>query len=413
MSESAPGNMYNLPLKTMYIDLNSCFATIEQQARPMLRGRPVAVTNRLTPNACIVAASYEAKALGIKVGMRRMEAERISKDVVFVETEPDKYIFVHKKLRKIMEDYAPDVVMKSIDEGVLNLALSPEKIQNTPNPELVVEIKSRLRNEVGSYMRCNIGISSNRFLAKLAAELHKPDGYDEITPKNQREVFSKLKLQDLPGINVRMEARLNAVGIYTPLQFLDADEETLVKMVCKSIDGHKWYQRLRGLEVDDWISDIKSIGRQYVLESCRLTHEQTEARIIHLAEHAGIRLRRKELYARGVYVWAVTYDDVPIHKNILLRDPIHTDADIIRVARQLFEDFPAPLRIVGVTLYKIQDKPQAQLSLEQDKIEHNNRLCLATDAINHRFGDRTIFCADSFGTNQVKVKIPFGSTRFL
>ena len=405
--------MYNLPLKTMYIDLNSCFATIEQQARPMLRGRPVAVTNRLTPNACIVAASYEAKALGIKVGMRRMEAERISKDVVFVETEPDKYIFVHKKLRKIMEDYAPDVVMKSIDEGVLNLALSPEHIQNTPNPELVAEIKSRLRNEVGNYMRCNIGISSNRFLAKLAAELHKPDGYDEITPHNQREVFSKLKLQDLPGINVRMEARLNAVGIYTPLQFLDADEETLVKMVCKSIDGHKWYQRLRGLEVDDWVSDIKSIGRQYVLESRRLTREQIEARIIHLAEDAGMRLRSRELYARGVYIWAVDYNDIPIHKNILLHEPIHTDADIIRVARELFKDFPAPLRIVGVTLYKIQDKPQAQLSLEQDKIEHNNRLCLATDAINRRFGDRTIFCADSFGTELVKVKIPFGSTRFL
>ena len=405
--------MYNLPLKTMYIDLNSCFATIEQQARPMLRGRPVAITNRLTPNACIVAASYEAKALGVKVGMRRMEAESIAKDIIFAETEPDKYIFVHKKLRKIMEDYSPDVTMKSIDEGVLNLALSPESIQNKPNPELVTEIKNRLKNEVGNYMRCNIGISSNRFLAKLAAELHKPDGYDEITPENQREVFSKLKLQDLPGINVRMEARLNAVGIYTPLQFLDADEETLVKMVCKSIDGHKWYQRLRGLEVDDWVSDIKSIGRQYVLESCRLSHQEIEARVIHLAEDAGMRLRSRELYARGVYVWAVTYDDIPLHKNILLRDSIHTDADIIRVTRKLFEDFPAPLRIVGVTLYKIQDKPQPQLSLEQDKIEHNNRLCQATDAINRRFGDRTIFCADSFGTELVKVKIPFGSTRFL
>jgi len=397
----------------MYVDLNSCFATIEQQARPMLRGRPVGITNRLTPNACIVAASYEAKALGIKVGMRRMEAERISKNIVFVETEPDKYIFVHKKLRKIMEDYSPDITMKSIDEGVLNLALSPEKIQNTPNPELVAEIKARLRNEVGSYMRCNIGISSNRFLAKLAAELHKPDGYDEITPKNQREIFSKLKLQDLPGINVRMEARLNAVGIFTPLQFLDADEETLVKMVCKSIDGHKWFQRLRGLEVDDQISDIKSIGRQYVLESCRLTHEQIEARIIHLAEDAGMRLRSRNLHARGVYVWAVDYNDVPLHKNILLKDPIHTDTDIIRVARNLFKSFSAPLRIVGVTLYKIQDSPNAQLRLDQSTIEQSSKLCKATDAINKRFGDRTIYCADSFGTELVKVKIPFGSTRFL
>lgn len=405
--------MYKLPLETMYVDLNSCFATIEQQARPMLRGRPVAITNRLTPNACIVAASYEAKRLGIKVGMRRMEAEAISKDLIFVETEPDKYTFVHKKLRKILESYSPDVAMKSIDEGVVNLALSPEKIRNKSHGELAAELKARLRQEVGCYMSCNIGISSNRFLAKLAAELHKPDGYDEITPENQREVFAQLKLQDLPGINVRMEARLNAVGIFEPLQFLDADEETLVKMVCKSIDGHKWHQRLRGLEVDDWVSEIKSIGRQYVLESCRLTHEQIEARIVHLAEDAGLRLRSKELFARGVYVWAVDYNDIPIHKSIILKEPICTNADIIRISRRLFADFPAPLRIIGVTLYKITDSPQAQLCLERDKIEQNNKLCQATDAINQRFGDRTIFCADSFGTDLVKVKIPFGSTRFL
>ena len=80
----------------MHIDLNSCFATIEQQSRPMLRGRPVAITNRITPNACIIAASYEAKAAGIKVGMRRKEAETICKNIIFAETEPSKYIFVHE-----------------------------------------------------------------------------------------------------------------------------------------------------------------------------------------------------------------------------------------------------------------------------------------------------------------------------
>ena len=405
--------MYNLPLNTMYIDLNSCFATIEQQARPMLRGKPVAITNRLTPNACIVAASYEAKALGIKVGMRRMEAETISKDIIFAETEPDKYIFVHSKLRKIMESYSPNITMKSIDEGVINLTDTPEHIRNMPHAELVAEIKHRLKTEVGNYMRCNIGISSNRFLAKLAAELHKPDGYDEIAPENQRQIFSTLKLQDLPGINVRMEARLNAVGIMTPLDLLDAEESTLVKLVCKSIDGSKWHKRLRGIEVDDYISDIKSIGRQYVMESSRLNHDEVEARIIHLAEDAGMRLRSKNLYARGVYVWIVGYDDIPRHKSILLKDPIHTDADIIRVARKLYEDLPAPVRIAGVTLYKIESTPNNQLCFEQDKIEHLNHLCATTDTINRRFGDRTIFCADSFGTDQVKVKIPFGSTRFL
>ena len=105
-----------------------------------------------------------------------------------------------------------------------------------------------------------------------------------------------------------MERRLNAVGIFTPLQMLDTDEATLVKLVCKSIDGTKWYKRLRGIEVDDWQSDIKTVGRQYVMESRNLTRRETEARILHLAEDVGYRLRSKHLYARGVYVWVYGYE---------------------------------------------------------------------------------------------------------
>ena len=175
---------------TMYIDLNSCFATIEQQARPMLRGRPVAVTNRITPNATIIAASYEAKTAGVKVGMQRFAAEELCPQLVFVETEPSKYIFVHHKLHRIMQDYSPSVTMKSIDEGVLDLRQAPARIRQMPHAQLATEIKTRLRKEIGCWMRCNIGIASNRFLAKTAAEPHKPDGFDEITATNQRAIFA-------------------------------------------------------------------------------------------------------------------------------------------------------------------------------------------------------------------------------
>ncbi|MBR5435803.1 MAG: hypothetical protein IK120_02960 [Muribaculaceae bacterium] len=397
----------------MYIDLNSCFATIEQQSRPMLRGRPVAISNRITPNSCIIAASYEAKARGVKVGMRRGEAQLLCPDLIFVETEPDKYIFVHQKLRNIMESYSPIVVMKSIDEGLLDLAESPKHIRRMPHAELAKEIKTRLHTEIGCWMRCNIGISSNRFLAKTAAELHKPDGFDEITAQNQRQIFNALKLTDLPGINIRMQARLNAVGIFTPLQLLDADERTLVKMVCRSIDGTKWYKRLRGIEVDDWISGIKSIGRKYVLEGKHLTRGEIYARIMHLSEDVGYRLRSKRLYARGVYVWAFTYAGQYLHHAHIYKTAFNTDQDILAAARELFADFPAPLRIIGITLYKIQTQPEQQLCFDQATIDSREQLCLAADNINLRFGSRTIHYADSCGTDHVKTKIPFGSTRYL
>lgn len=397
----------------MHIDLNSCFATIEQQSRPMLRGRPVAITNRITPNACIIAASYEAKAKGIKVGMRRREAEAICKEIIFAETEPSKYIYVHEKLKRIMQDYSADVVMKSIDEGVIDFTAAPPHIKTRDRAAIGHEIKHRLLTEVGDYMRCNVGIASNRFLAKLAAELHKPDGLDEITPENQRAIFATLKLTDLPGINTRMGRRLNAVNIYTPLQLLDADEQTLVKLVCKSIDGTKWYHRLRGIEVDDYLSDIKSVGRQYVMESGKLSREETRARILHLSEDVGYRLRSKNLYARGVYVWLYGYDDIYYHKSTILKTAINTDQDICRAASQLFEQLPSPARAIGVTLYKLQKQADAQLTFYQNQIDRAEHVCAAIDKINYRFGARKIHSAASHGTEQVKTKIPFGSTRYL
>ena len=404
--------MSELKNDTLYIDLNSCFATIEQQSRPMLRGRPIAITNRLVPNSCIIAASYEAKACGVKVGMRTREASALCPELIYAETEPDKYIFVHQKLRRIMSDYSPAVTMKSIDEGVIDLTQAPAHIYARDRRELGLEIKQRLKSEIGCHMRCNVGIASNRFLAKLAGELHKPDGLDEITPENQREIFARLKLTDLPGINVRMEARLNAVGIFTPLQFFDADEMTLVKLVCKSIDGHKWFLRLRGIEVDDNVSDIKTVGRQYVMDSKTLTREETEARIIHLAEDVGYRLRSKELYARGVYLWVFGLDNIYYHQQVILREAISTDHAIAGVARQLFRKLPNPVRIAGITLYKLQATPDLQLSFDQSTKDSAAAICNATDAINHRFGARKIHCADTLGTEQVKCKIPFGSTRY-
>ena len=399
---------------TMYVDLNSCFATIEQQARPMLRNRPVAITNRITKNACIVAASYEAKALGIKVGMRRMEAEAICPQLIFAETEPAKFIFVHQKLRNIMNDYSSHITMKSIDEGVIDLTQSPVGASGRPASELGYEIKSRLKNEIGCHMRCNIGIASNRFLAKLAAELHKPDGLDEITSANQRQIFAGLKLTDLPGINTRLEARLNAVGIFTPLEFLDAREDVLVKMVFKSVDGSKWYRRLRGIEVDDVDSETKSIGRQYVLESNRLTRTELEARLLHLAEDAAWRLRKQELYARGIYVWICDHNDFFFHSNCLKPEAMHTTQDISECALCLFRKLPYErARAIGITLYKFQDQPELQLLLDHAKSEQQDKLCCAADAINNRFGARTIYSANTFGTDQIKTKVPFGSTRFL
>lgn len=409
-------NQYNdaRPL-VMHIDLNSCFATIEQQSRPLLRGRPVAIVNRRTENTAIVTASYEAKAYGVKVGMHLKEAKLLVPDIIALETDPAKYRFVYHRFMDLMKAYSPYVVMKSIDEGVIDFQHATDQMRARDLTEIGHEIKQRMKSEIGNVMRCNVGIGPNRFLAKTAAGLHKPDGLDVITHHNLRAVYAGLELTDLTGIATRNQQRLNAVGIYTPLEFLDASAETLHKMVFKSICGDEWHQRLRGYEVDDRVSQLGTVGRQYVLESPHLSRDKIVQRLHHLCESVGAKLRGQHMRARGVFVYAKTYDRKYWHARRMCELPFDSNRAIYALASQLFTGAPArDIREIGVSCYELGDDVDAQLNLFGNQIASEKRLVGAIDELNGRYGDRTIHAADTLGTGMyVKQKIPFGSTRYL
>src|SRR3989344_6365999 len=214
------------PSTILHIDLNSCFATIEQQANPHLRGKPVAVAAYTTPSGCIVAPSIEAKSLGIKVGMRVKDGRAIYPNLIVLPPDPWKYRNVHLALRELLSGYTPDITPKSIDEFVLDFG----KISNFQFPisnqftnyqidklktnwkletgnlrlrEVALEIKQRIKAEIGDWLTVSVGIAPKRYLAKLASSLHKPDGLDEINRDNFLDCYLKLKLTDLPYIKIR------------------------------------------------------------------------------------------------------------------------------------------------------------------------------------------------------------------
>lgn len=408
-------NEYNpeLPL-IMHIDLNSCFATVEQQSRPMLRHRPVVIANRRTEHTMIVTASYEAKALGVTMGMKIKDAKKLAPGLVALESDPPKYRYVYHKLMDIMKRYSAHITMKSIDEGVIDFHQTTEAVQSRDLKDIGIEIKQALLNEVGNYMRCNIGIAPNRFLAKTAAGLNKPDGLDVIDSTSLRPTLARLKLRDLTGIAGKNEARLNAVGIYTPLEFLDASPETLHRIVFKSIIGQQWHQRLRGWEVDDVEHDMKTVGRQYVLESQNLSKGEILRRLHHLSESVGHRLRLKGRSARGVFVYARTRDRQYWHRRRMCPLPFFSNQAIYAQAAMLFSEAPGDIREIGVTCYQLETNMGDQLSLFGDQLAREQQVTDAIDAINRRFGDRTIHSADTLGTGfYVKQKVPFGSTRYL
>lgn len=398
----------------MHIDLNSCFATVEQQARPMLRGKPVAIVNRRTEHTAIVTASYEAKEKGVKVGMKLKEARILCPDIIALESDPSKYRYVYHRLLDIMRDYSAHVTMKSIDEGVIDFHDASPDILERDLVEVGYEIKRRLKEEIGVWMRCNIGIATNRFLAKTAAGLHKPDGLDVITSQNIEDVLKGMKLTDLTGIAHRNEHRLNSVGIYTPLQFLEASTVTLHRIVFKSVVGEWWYKRLRGFEVDDGETQMGRVGRQYVLERFDLTYDEVVQRLHHLCESVGGRMRTQQKSARGVYVYAKTLDRHYWHSSTLSPLPFFSDRAIYAQALQLFSKAPDNLREIGIHCYDLSDFEDSQLSFFADDITRERQVVNAIDTLNQRFGERTVHSADTLKTGiYVNTKIPFGSTRYL
>ncbi|HEX8227537.1 MAG TPA: hypothetical protein VF572_06745 [Candidatus Saccharimonadales bacterium] len=397
----------------MHIDLNSAFASAEQQAWPSLRGRPMGVTNRLSKECCVIAASYEAKALGIKVGCRRSEAMALCPDFVMLETDPSKYTHMYANLMRIMKTYSPNIKMKSIDEGIIDFH-GTRLVNKRPLRDIGMEIKQRMKDEVGKFMRTNVGIGPNRFLAKTAAGLHKPDGLDVIDHTNLIDTYKKLELTDLTGIAEAYGARLKAHGIHTPLQFLEASDDLLRRQVFKSINGLHWHERLRGYEVDDFQTKLSMVGRQWVVKVPSNDDEALRSCLHYLAETTAMKLRFRGVEARGVCVWLGFAAGGGWKDKQMLHATIYTNQDIWLQVSRLFDRRPKHMvvRIMGLYLYELTPSTRSQMSMFDD-VEKADYLTKAMDEINDFYGQFTVYAADTLtGTQTVKQKIPFGGTEY-
>jgi DNA polymerase-4 len=330
-----------------------------------------------------------------------------------VETDPPKYHYVYQKLVNIMKSYSPDVTMKSIDEGIINFT-GTEDINKKSLDGIGREIKDRLRDEVGTWMKCNVGIAPNRFLAKTAASLHKPDGLDIIDHNNLRQTLAGLKLTDLTGIASRNEARLNAAGIFTPLQFLDAPSDMLRARVFRSVCGEDWYHRLRGWEVDDYESSVRTVGRQFVLDVWRPDEQVLRSRLSYLCETTAMKLRYRGLAARGVTVYVRYASGDYWYDKKIFKQPFFSNMDVMRRATLLFNRRPLEdyVREIGVSCYKLEPSNMDQVSLLEE-INREVWLTEAIDRVNEQLGEFTITYASSVDSKKtVKQKIPCGSTRY-
>ncbi len=282
----------------LFLDLNSYFASIEQQLRPELRNRPVAVVPVMADTTCAIAASYEAKAFGVKTGTIVSEAKRLCPGIVLIEARHELYVEYHHKIIRAVERCAPVSSVMSIDEMAITLMGREQSLLNALN--LARSIKQSIRDHAGNTLRCSIGLAPNRYLAKIASDMDKPDGLVALTPDILASALSQLQLRDLPGVGARMERRLHQHHIRTMPQLLALDREQMNR-AWGSVNGERLWHWLRGEDFNNAVLEHpKSVSHSHVLPPGLRTVEGARAVAHKLLHKAALRLRTAGLWTTNV-----------------------------------------------------------------------------------------------------------------
>jgi DNA polymerase-4 len=288
----------------LHIDLNSFFASVEQQLHPEYRGRPLAVVPTMADTTCCIAASYEAKALGIKTGTQVGEAKRICPEIVLIEGNHGEYAEYSRRIAEAVDLCCPVSHTPSIDEMVCQLM---GREQEPPRARAIaLEIKQSIYKNVGEALRCSIGMAPNRYLAKIASDMQKPDGLIGLLPSQLPRAIAHLDLRDLPGVGARTELRLNEKGITTMEALLALDRKGMHGLF-DSVWGDRMYHWLRGADTGDDGAPVptglqKSLGHSHVLGPEHRTQEGSWAVAHKLLHKASMRLRMEKFYAGSMSV---------------------------------------------------------------------------------------------------------------
>jgi DNA polymerase-4 len=285
-------------LNWLFVDLNSYFASVEQEVRPELRGRPVGIVPMMADTTCCIAASYEAKAYGVKTGTMVADAKRICPGLVLVEARHEIYIDYHHRIVEAVESCLPVTAVLSIDEMACRLMGRERPLLAAL--ELGRQVKARILERVGPMLRSSVGLATNRYLAKVASDMEKPDGLVALPLDILPESLRQLKLRDLPGIGAQMERRLNQQGIRTMEELLALNCE-LTGQLWGSVSGERLWHWLQGEDFDMTEAEhLKSMSHQHVLSPQMRTPDDAWAVAHKLLHKAAMRMRAGGLWASSI-----------------------------------------------------------------------------------------------------------------
>lgn len=400
--------MLDIPtgLGWLYLDLNSYFASVEQHLNPRLRGKPVAVVpSENTDATCAIAASYEAKAMGVKTGTMIYQARKMCPGLITVPARHDRYVEYHHKVMEQIGRFLPLTKVCSVDEVACRL-MGSECIEENAL-ELARKIKKSITDNIGPCLRSSVGIGPNRFLAKVASNLQKPDGLSVLYATELPERLAHVELSDLPGIGRNMKERLARAGVTDISTFWNLDPKH-VRRIWHSVEGERFWYALHGIETTTSEEPVRrTVGHSHVLApKMRPRHK---ARIVarRLTLKAASRLRRLGFHAKN-YSLYVRFD-VPKGDGRKykwqgdIKVPLTEDSfSFLRALNMLWQKMiedntPPRIRQVSVNFYGLvpADKIMPDMFKELDDPvtktqRRHGRLSLAMDDINKKYGLDTV-----------------------
>lgn len=396
-------------LRWLLLDLNSYFASVEQELRPELRGRPIAVVPIMADTTCAIAASYEAKAFGIHTGTQVGDAKRMCPGIILVEGRHEVYVDYHNRIVEAVEQCVPVSAVLSIDEMASSLMGREQPLSAAL--DLAKRIKASIRENVGSTLRCSIGLAPNRYLAKIASDMEKPDGLVALTPDLLSTALNRLMLRDLPGVGARMEKRLHEQGIRTMPQLLALNREQLNR-AWGGINGEKLWHWLRGEDFQDAeLEHQKSISQSHVLPPELHSEDGCYAVAHKLLHKAAMRLRAARLWTTHVSLtikYAIARGESQhssgIHQSVwsdgLSVIECQDNQTLIEALQKLWAARPQDEKhrkpfYVGVWLGNLVPDHLHTLSLFSNLETETKRVRLtnAMDALNQKYGTATLFSA--------------------
>lgn len=381
-------------LNWLYLDLNSYFASVEQQLQPKLQNKPIAIVPTMTDATCAIAASYEAKAYGVKTGTMIYEAKKLCPEIICVQANHENYVRYHHKILEEIDKYIPIEIISSIDEVACKL-IGSQKNESQAR-KIAKNIKIGIQENIGQYIRCSIGIAPNRFLAKTASNLEKPDGLQVLYSKDIPDRIKHFKLSDLTGIGRAMEYRLNKSGILSIQELYNISPKHMRK-IWGNVQGEKFWYMLRGKEIADVKTERKTIGHSHVLEPKWRLVELAEKVMLRLLLKAASRLRRTDYYCSRLSLSIRTENNLRLEgKSRFYRacDNKKLQEEATKIWAQLIKkrNFKQ-IKKISITLYNLKKKSDLQPELFQN---FNKKITLDTnrfeklsktmDNINTRFG---------------------------